>query len=187
MNLIEKIIQFRQNRVLRLLTNTKRTKRIENLEKIKTIGIVFEVGNDKEWNTLYSFTRSLENAQKKVWLIGFQRDKQEINYIFTHPRTIICHEKEDFNFFKLPKEGIIEGFTNQPFNLLIDCTKEPDFFGQYVAAKSTADLKVTYINDSENSLGEAEKVFDFHIHGKKPIDLPLYLTNVQTYLGMIRK
>ena len=187
MNIIEKIIHFRQTRVLRSLSNAKRKKRIENMENIKAVGIIFEVGSDKEWNTLYAFTRALENEKKKVWLIGFQRDKQEINYIFTHSRTIICHEKEDFNFFKLPKEGIIEGFTNQHFNLLIDCTKEPNFFGQYVAAKSSADLKVTYMNNNENSMDEAETIFDFQIHDNKPIDLNQYLTNVQTYLGMIRK
>ena len=111
----------------------------------------------------------------------------EINYIFSHTRTIICHEKEDFNWLGLPKEGVIDAFVGRHFDLIIDATVQPDFFGKYVTASANADLKVGYSNsESEEDEGEMG-MYDLAIQGREPMDFRDYIEQTVKYLSMVRK
>ena len=179
--------KYRQERVLRTLTGEKRTKRIAHLDEVHDMGIIFNVGSEAEWNTLYGFVREMERSGKQVWLIGFQANKQVIEYIFTHPRTTIIHEKEDLTYFGLPKEGVIEGFAHRHFDLLIDTTPLHDFFSLYVANKCIADLKVTYLCGDEPHSPYTEKSYDLLLHGDKPLELSAYIAEIKRYLTMIKK
>ncbi len=145
------------------------------------------MGTKEDWDTIYHFAKKLETGDRKVYIIGFQAATTTINYIFTHYRMVICHEKDDCHFAGVPKNDVVEPFLSQHFNVLINATKEPTFFSKYISAKSKADLKITYINDNADTDYDSDNIFDLLIHGNKPPVLQSYFTDVIKYLSMIKK
>lgn len=181
------IIKKLQQRQLRQLMDKQRDKRIDNWEQIKTIGLIFTVGDAEQWNLLHRFITAQENRGKEVYIIGFQADKYEINYIFSHTRTTICHEKIDFNRLGLPKEGILDGFTDRHYDLLIDTTVQPNFFGKYVTANTDANLRVGYTNTEAEEDEREMDMYDMLIQGSEELDFRDYIEQIVKYLMMIQK
>jgi hypothetical protein len=172
---------------MRQLMNVKRTKKISNIADVRSIGIIFTVGEKDEWDILYHFAKTMEEKGCQVWMLGYQSTGTTINYIFTHSHMAILHEKEDFTFIGVPKVGLTDAFLQQHYDLLIDTTQEPNFFGKHIALCGKADLKVTYVNDSSAEDPEIEKIFDLLIHGTKPVELRNFLGEIVKYLSMIKK
>lgn len=185
--ILDFVKKFKRERIIRQMRQAERERRIENIDQVKNIGIIFRVGGEYEWNVIYHFIKAMETRGKKVEVIGFQEEGTELNYIITHSGTIICHEKEDINFWGVPKEEIIEGFADQHYDLLIDTTDQPDFFGQYMSLRCDADLKAAYINTNDEDAEKATFIYDLMIHGENPIDIKEYLSNIINYLSMIKK
>lgn len=169
------------------LITTPRDKRIENWDNIKTIGLIFTVGSSEQWNLIHRFITAQESRGKEVYLIGYQGKNIEINYIFSHTRTTICHEKDDFNFFGIPKEGVTDPFTNRHFDIVIDSTSQPDFFGKYVTSLCSADLKVGYTNNAADYDEGNMEMYDMAIQGKEQMDFKDYIEQTVKYLSMIHK
>lgn len=189
--MFEKLIQSRQNKMLQRIIDHPRQKKMASFDAIQQIGIIFNVGDEQQWNQLYAFVKEMEQQKKQVWMIGFQPDKQTIGYIFTHSRTIICHEKEDFNFWGQPKEGVIDGFVGRHYDLLINTIDDPTFFSIYTAAKTVADLRVCYHNTAPteivNPLEDLNiKVFDMIIKDDKKMHITSYLQQMVHYINMMK-
>ncbi|KWW29127.1 MAG: hypothetical protein AUK63_1683 [bacterium P3] len=183
--MLEFIKDFRRRRLIKQLARTTRDKKIENIERLKDIGIVFTINGEQEWNLIYHFAQLMEQKGKRVVMVGLHPDNVQINFIVTHAQTIICREKDDLNFWGIPKNEVIARFTDQHFDVLIDTTDQPNFFGQYVALRSNADLKVTYTDEVEATMND--NIFDMMIKGDGPIDLRDYLNQVVHYLKMVKK
>ncbi len=176
-----------QKRQLRNLLEQHREKCIANWEDIKTIGLIFTVGDANLWNLIHRFVSTQESHGKEVYLIGFQEHGYEINYIFSHTRTTIVHEKDDFNFFELPKEGVVNSFTDRHYDLLIDSTEQPDFFGKYITTLTSADLKVGYTNTQSAYDEGVMEMYDMAIQGNEPLDFKDYIEQIVKYLMMVQK
>lgn len=183
--MLEFIKDLHKKRILKQLVRTKRVRKIDNLEQVKSIGIAFTVGEENNWNLLYHFAQLMERQGKHVTMIGFQAESTKLDYIITHSHTLICREKDDFDIWGIPKQEVIERFVSQHFDIFIDTTDQPNFFGQFIALKSDADLKVTYTDEVETTTND--NIFDFMIHGEGVIDLRDYLNHVVQYLTMIKK
>ncbi|MCR4827945.1 MAG: hypothetical protein K5864_00605 [Bacteroidales bacterium] len=185
--MFEFIKKHHQKRHLRDLMEKQRDKRIENWENIKTIGMIFTVGDAQRWNLIQRFITAQEKEKKEVYLIGFQEQGYEIDYIFSHTKTTIVHEKEDLNFFRLPKEGVVDTFVDHHYDLLIDTTEQPNFFGKYMTVHSDADLKVGYHNlDADYDEGNME-MYDLAIQGHGVVEFKDYIEQIVRYLRMIQK
>ncbi|MBR6331132.1 MAG: hypothetical protein IKR79_05750 [Bacteroidales bacterium] len=187
MMLIDYFLKKYQQRQLRNLLLTTRNKRIDNWDDIKTIGLIFTVGDSDRWNLIHRFITAQENRGKEVYLIGFQPYKYEINYIFSHTRTTICHEKDDFTRLGLPKEGVIDAFTDRHYDLVIDTTIQPDFFGKYVTARADANLKVGYTNNQSETDQGLMDMYDMAIQGNGEMDFKDYIEQIVKYLTMVQK
>ncbi len=185
--MFEFIKTYIQRRQLKKFLNVPRKKKIHNIADTKNIGIIFAVGDQKHWNTIYHFAKQQESRGARVWMLGYQATGTIINYIFTHQQTIILHEKEDCNGSGIPKSDKADAFLKQHYDLLIDTTEEPNFYGKYAALRSDADLKVTFVNTNNTPDLEIEKIFDMLIQGNKPLNLPSYLSDIEKYLGMVQK
>ena len=183
--MLDFIKHWRQERLLRRLEHVERNKKIENIANIKTIGLIFHVGDENHWNLLYHFAKLMENDGKQIFMIGFHDAEPELDYIITHSNTILCKEKEDFDYWGLPKGDVSNKFVAQHYDILIDTTDEPNFFGQYLALKCDADLKICYASD--NDIEDNGRVFDMMIRGEGSLDLREYLNHVVKYLKMIKK
>lgn len=182
-NVIKKWYQQRQ---MRMLLQNPRDKRIENWENIKTIGLIFIVGSAERWDLIHRFISAQEKNGKKIFIIGLHPSNYKIDYIFTHTETTICQQKEDFNFWGIPKAGLIDHFASHHFDLLIDSTEQPCFFGKYITASTEADLKVGYNNSEVDDEGEME-MYDLTIQGNQKMDFQDYLEQIVKYLTMVRK
>lgn len=175
-----------QQRHLRDLLHAPREKCIANWDDIKTIGLIFVIGNEEQWNLINRFITSVKKQGKQIHIIGFHPKDYQIDYIFTHTETTICHEKEDFNFFGLPKAGLAENFTDRHFDLLIDATEQPCLFGKIISASSNTDLRVGYTNIDNPDEGNMD-MYDLTIQGNDKLDFNDYIEQIVKYLTMIKK
>ena len=187
MMIIDYIIKKYQQRQLRSLLSAPRDKRIDNWENIKTIGLIFTVANAERWNLIHRFIAAQEKQGKEIYLIGFQANKYEIDYIFSHTHTTICHEKEDFTHLGLPKDGVTDPFLNRHYDLVIDTTIQPDFFGKYITASADANLKVGYTNPQSQQDEGLMDMYDLAIQGNAEMDFKDYIEQIVKYLNMIQK
>ncbi|MBQ9638087.1 MAG: hypothetical protein IJV22_00835 [Bacteroidales bacterium] len=186
--MFDNIKRYRQKKILKQLSDFTRVKRIDNFNHIKSVGIIFTVGSEQEWNDLYRFAKAQEQTGKQVWMAGYQHASTSINYIFTHAQTTICHEKEDFTFWGIPKNNVLAPFLHQRYQLLIDLTAPSDFFGKYTALKALSNLKVTNIDAvSAANDTDKERIFDLIIRSDKPLSRQDYFAEIIKYLNMVEK
>ncbi|MCR5424433.1 MAG: hypothetical protein K6E93_06730 [Bacteroidales bacterium] len=185
--MFDKLRKYQQQRVLRILTEPLRIKRIENISDIGEIGLIISLGAEKDWNLIMSYTKRWEAQGKCVRLIGILPAKTELNYIISAKSITICHVKNDLDFFKIPKDGILDEFIKHQYDLIIDITTQPNFLAQYTAAKTLANLKVTYLDKQVKNTAMIESVFDVIFRDNNPLNIQTYLDNVEKYLSIIKK
>jgi len=178
---------IKQRRLLKGLRQKSHRKVIKNMEEVRTIGIVFHLGDELSWKYLYAIVMELERSNRRVHMICDQPNGQEISYIITHSQTTICHEKEDFDMWGVPHESSTEAFLSRKYDVVIDTTGGDSFFSQYIVLKADADLNITYIDDSDRPNDKILDTYDMTINGNGPIDLPAFFENVCNYLQMVRK
>ncbi|MCR5821951.1 MAG: hypothetical protein K6F85_03415 [Bacteroidales bacterium] len=181
--MLEFLKEHRRRRLLRQLKSVKRAKRIVNINDIKNIGVIFILGDESHWNILNHFARAMEHDGKRVKMIGLQPRNLELNYVITHRETYICHEKEDLDFWGVPRDEAISDFVDEHYDLLIDTTSDENFFSQYIALKTLADLKTVYAETTD----EASELYDLIIRGKGQLELKGFFNNIVNYLGKIKK
>lgn len=181
--------KIKQNHILKKAIDSDRVKFIPNINDVKRIGLMINIGNEVEWNTIYHFVKAMEKMGKKINIIGYQENGIEINYIITHAQTTICHENGDLNFWGIPKDGICDNFHNIEYDLFVDVTNDNNFFHKYIAIKTNANLKITYQNTEEEEENQITKneIYDMYIRGEGPIDIKTYLNNIVNYLSIIQK
>lgn len=179
--------KIKQKYLLKSLRGRKHLKEIKNMDQVRTIGIVFHLGDELSWKYLYAIVMELERSNRRVHMICDQENGQELTYIITHSQTTICHDKEDFDMWGVPHESATESFLTRKYDVLIDATGGDSFFSQYMVLKADADLNITYIDDSDKPSESVMEMYDMTIHGNGPIDLPAFFENVCNYLQMVRK
>lgn len=185
--MFEFIKNIGRKRMVKQMMSEPRSKKIENYDNIKQVGIIFRVADEYDWNVIYHFIKILEGAGKTVSVVGIQDAETELNYIITHANTIVCREKEDLNFWGVPKDEKIRSFVDRHFDVIIDTTEQPDFFGQYITLKADADLRVARIDTSDEESMGAGSIYDMMIQNEGTLDMKDYLNNVVSYLSAVQK
>lgn len=179
--------KIRQNHLLKSLHKRTRLREIKNMDHVRTIGIVFHIGDELSWKYLYAIVQELEQSNRRVYMICDLPDGYELNYIITHAHTTLCHQKEDFDFWGIPRESTTENFLARHYDILIDTTGGDSFFSQYIALITDTDLNITYIDDSLHTDKSTLDIYDLTIHGNAPVDYPAFFENVCNYLQMVKK
>ena len=179
--MLEFIKNIRRRKVIRNLKALPREKRIDNIQEIRSIGIICPLNTEENWNILDHFIKTMEGQGKEVHLMATQ--ERDIDFIVTHQATTICRTRRFLNFSGLPSRESIKAFTCRHYDLLIDALDCEDFFSQYVALRTVANLKVVYGSPSE----EASDIFDLIIRGDGPMEIKGFFDNIIEYLGMIKK
>lgn len=110
-----------------------------SIHSIKTVGLI----TDKYLQTTAFNKKSFYQANFTQLTYSSQnRPKTDSN------QTVFG---SDLNFWGIPSEKIINWFTNENFDLLIDCTLQNNDVIDYICAKSKAKFKVSMKNDSKTS------------------------------------
>lgn len=179
--------KIKQKYLLKGLRKNKQPRKIKNMDQVRTIGIVFHIGDELSWKYLYAIVQELEKSNRRVYMICDIPDGVELSYIITHAQTTVCHQKEDFDFWGVPHDSSTENFLARHYDILIDSTGGDSFFSQYMVLKADTDLNITYIDDNDSPNEETMSIYDMTIHGNTPIDLPDFFENVCNYLQMVKK
>lgn len=177
------IKEIHRKKIIRTLKAAPREKKIDNIDEVKSIGVICRLGDEQNWNILNHFAKVMENQGKKVSFMALLEREQDINFVITHQGTHIVRSKSDFNFWGMPNYEAIRPFVEQHFDLLIDTIGEENFFAQYVALRTTANLKVAYATPVE----DPTEIFDLIIRGDGQVELKGFFNNVIEYLSMIKK
>ena len=177
------IKEMHRKRILRELKNRPRDKKIDNIEEVKTIGVICHLSDEQHWNILNHFAKVMENKGKKVHIIALLQKETELDFVVTHQNTSIVRSKNDINFWGLPSDDAIKPFVDEKYDLLIDTIGEGNFFSQYIALRTTSNLKVVYATPAE----DPSEVFDLIIRGDGQVELKGFFNNVIEYLSMIKK
>lgn len=177
------IKELHRKHLIRDLKAAPREKKIDNIEEVHNIGIICRLGDEQHWNILHHFAKVMENQGKKVHIVALLQKDQEIGFVITHQATYIVRGKTDINFWGLPSDDAIRPFIEQQYDLLIDTIGEENFFSQYIALRTTANLKVVYATPAE----DPSEVFDLIIRGDGQVELKDFFNNVIEYLSMIKK
>ena len=181
--MLEFVKEIHRKRIIRDLKAAPREKKIDNIEEVRTIGIICRLEDEQHWNILHHFAKVMENQGKQVHIIALLQHDKEIGFVITHQATLIVRSKTDLNFWGLPSHESIKTFVDQHYDLLIDTIGEENFFSQYIALRTSANLKVGYATPAE----DPSDVFDLIIRGDGQMDLKDFFNNVIEYLGMIKK
>lgn len=176
-----------QQRKLSKIVEKPRKKVINNWKDIKKIGLIFEVGDESRWILIQRFLAAQTSQEKIVYLIGYKPHNLEISYILSTSNLIVCEEKSDFSIFGIPKADSIDKFVKQDYDLVIDTTEHPNYFGKYITANSKAALKVGYSNNEATTDEGDMRMYDMLINGNGRMDFKDYVIQIVRYLKMIVK
>jgi hypothetical protein len=143
------------------------------LKNAKTIGILFNAGNEKQRREVLTVAQSLEKQGKKVNLLGFVNAK--ITESSTSYRTFT---RKELNWKGIPEGETVANFTKEKFNLLICFNPDTLLPLDWLAVMSNATMKTGMATPQPNDYD-----FQLEIPGSKPFQY--FIEQLEFYLDKI--
>jgi len=119
-----------------------------NLSEAKSIGILFNMQGEPDFDMISCFTRELVEFGKKVQVLGLHKFNklppyyaQKLSFDLVTPSVL--------DLFYRPKSEFVSSFLNQEFDMLIDLCSESDFQMHYIACLSKASFKIGRFSEGE--------------------------------------
>ena len=144
------------------------------LENAGSVGLLFDATSLDERNIVLGFADQLKKKGKQVKLLGYFDTKlKSSDFAFKH------FDKKRLDWALRPKREVMEDFSSQPFDLLINLSKKAIAPLDYIAAHSKAKFRVgPFI---ENTF-----CYDLMIEHDEEKGLEPFLEQVLHYLGRMR-
>ena len=139
-------------------------------ESAQTIGILFDATELNHREVVVDFSKDLKKRDKKVKLLGYFDNKQQINNF-----PFKAFNKNDIDWLMRPKGEAVENFMNRSFDLLIGIYEGNNLPLEYIAALSKAHLRVGPYTDNTYC-------YDLMIDTDKR-NLKNYINQVEFYLN----
>lgn len=118
-----------------------RIKRPVNLKNAYSIGIIYLLSDEDEYNKVTNFTKALQDQGKKVHVIGlYHYNRIPVFYIPKLAYDLLL--PKDLDIFFRPKASFVPRFIDDPFDILIDLSSPANFTLHYVASLSKAGFKI---------------------------------------------
>ncbi len=137
-NIKSKIGKYHFNNRLKKL---KRQVNTHNLKTAQTAGILFNSPDKDSFEDVKGFLSYLSENNLKVIALGYIPAKK-IPEHFLMRKGINFYCKKDINWYNKPKNGVIEEFINQEFDILFDLSTRIYPTVNYVGTLSKASFKV---------------------------------------------
>jgi hypothetical protein len=154
-----------------------RDKKIIHPSNAKSIGIIYNVGEEKDYLIITDFTGRLQNDKKEVRTLGWINLKDPPHYCY--PRLMFDYiTKRNINWFYKPSGDKINDFINNDFDILlnIDTTNNPSL--TYATALSKAKLKVGIYSEKNKDY------FDLMISLDAPPEIPELIEQMMSNIAM---
>lgn len=163
--------------ISRNLKKVKRTIQFHNFETAKTIGLLFSVTNKQTYEIVKAYYNSFNKHE--INALGFVNNPDEIGQTYFGQGNFNFFSEKHFSKFGKIKENCISDFVNSEFDILINLSKENNFYTDYVFGLSKAHFKVSGIINCKHS--------DLNINYNKNEDLNFFISQVNKYLKIIQK
>jgi hypothetical protein len=145
-----------------------------NLKTAKSIGIIFDAGNETEREIVLNYKSHLQREyRKKVQLLGY-KDVKELSGEEPFP----CFCNKDLSWNQAPKREDVIDFINQPFDLLLALHMEDSAPLEFIAATSAAKFRIGHYR------ADKADCYDLLLYGKDK-DLRVFIRQVESYLEKI--
>lgn len=112
-----------------------------NIESAKTVGIVYRADEEEATELVRRYVKFLRDYKVKVKTLGFF-DEKELPFD-VHPKLefdFFC--QKDLNFWNQPECVVVNNFSEENFDILIDTTVQKDEVLRFVVNNSKASFKV---------------------------------------------
>ncbi len=132
---------FWRSDIKRESARLNRTKTIISIEQSKTIGILYNVGDEKDYIAATTLFAGLQQLKKEVRTLGFIPYKDPPHYCY--PRLLYDYiTKKNINWYKKPSGEKIKDFINKDFDILLNLDTVHNSSLTYVYALSHAKFKL---------------------------------------------
>jgi len=180
MEILRSIRLSRGRSVLRKkVSQLKRQRFRGNIKSAKSIGIVWDAENTKDFGVLSQFHQKMAERNIDVKIIGYYPGK-ELPDKLTAVRYFNCLKPQDLNITYRPVSPEFYTFVNIKFDILIDTNYRNIFPLEYISSVSAAGLKVGIFEN-----GYLNSPFDIMLEVGRNFSLNDYLDQVVHYLEMI--
>jgi hypothetical protein len=124
-----------------------RVKKPVNLKNAVSIGIIYLLNSEEEYNRVSHFTRKLQEQGKKVQVIGlYHYNRVPVFYIPKLSYDLLL--PKDIDLFYRPATQFVNRFINEEFDMLIDLSSPDNFTLQYISVLSRAHFKLGRMIDN---------------------------------------
>lgn len=123
------------------LQKITRDRKPVNLTNANSIGIIYLLSSEEEYNRVSSFTKKLQDQGKKVHVIGlYHYNRVPVFYIPKLSYDLLLPRNIDFLY--RPSTPFVNEFIQTEFDMLIDLSNPDNFTLHYIATLSRAHFKL---------------------------------------------
>ena len=163
------------------LAKRKRKITVCNIEKANSIGILYKVENEKNYQGIKDYVKWLkEEGVKQVLALGYVEQKELPSYL-QHQLSFDFFSSQDLNWYMKPTGNTIANFVTTDYDILIDLSHEECFPVKYALGKSRAKFKVGKYSKKK------EPLYDMMIDVKEVKSLRFLVEQITHYLTIINK
>jgi len=179
LNFLESIKKlFRAYSLKVVMRNQHRKKTVVNLKKAGSVGILFEVPDEKAYQAVHKYIQDLQDMKIRVKALGYVREKHLSARILTVLSFDMIYEK-DLNWYGKPKSGKAGEFWSGEYDICINIASPGCFPLKYAANKTTAGLKVGPYSDDDKDY------YDVLITTQDEHEQEKFLYQVHEYLSIL--
>lgn len=168
--------------IKRILAKSERKIHVVNLEKAKSVGILYKDADEVLMNKIEKFASEIATKFniKNIQILGYttKRSKEKPAYM-SKGKFVKFFSIKETNFFLKPNADSVKQFLNQPFDLLIDFSKNKFEPLRFVTAMSNAPFKVGRYSKQDEDFYDLMITLEDH---KTDED---FFTQLMHYLSMI--
>jgi hypothetical protein len=180
-NLINNLrLRAGRHALAREISRHHRTKKNCSLKSARSIGLLYYLADEATYHTIEAFIQNLNDNRKRIRLICYTEAKIIPHYFIPKLAQDVITIK-DLNWFRKPARGFVEEFIHEGFDLLLDLSLNDYFPLHYIAALSSASLKVGRYDESQTD------TYDLMIHTTPETSLDEFIRQIDHYLNMLNQ
>jgi hypothetical protein len=112
-----------------------------NLRNARQIGILYELNEPSDYDTVAAFVAALQQDHKEVKALGFVRNRN-LESRFLPKLSFDFFSRKDLNWFNMPGHLKVRDFINKSFDLLIDLSLNENLPLKYISGLSVAKCRI---------------------------------------------
>ncbi len=167
-----------RKRMANEMSHENRNVRITHLDEAKSVLILFNADEAKDYEAIANLVRSLEQGKSKVTSIGYTSGKLVPEVFQMRPSTSVFIQK-DLNFFFQPPIDQREFVRSRRFDLVINLDLSRSFPLYYLASISRATFKI-------GSGNEQKSCFDLMLDVDTQATVAFFIEQTKIYLNLLK-